>query len=347
MVVIGGITRLTHSGLSMVEWDLVMGAVPPITDSDWNATFELYQTSPEFQKVNSNFTLSEFKSIFWWEYIHRMWGRLIGLVFIIPFCIFLFQKRIDRALMPKLLVLLGLGAFQGFLGWFMVKSGLVDKPAVSHYRLAAHLITAFLTAMYTLWVAMGLYFKESQTQVVPVSGTVRTLTKVAFGVVLLQIIYGAFVAGLKGGDHYRTWPKMGDTWIGHGITNLDPVWLNFVEGPIGTQFVHRYLAVAVFAIIALIFWKTRNQKLVFSQRLAVNGMFFTVLIQFYLGVQTLVQGVPVYMGVIHQVGAFFLLSFCVIALHRLQKGALILVRETAEENEPEPTEPAVASMGTD
>lgn len=315
MVLVGGMTRLTQSGLSMVDWDLIMGSVPPLSDADWQQEFAKYQQSPEFTELNYDFSLNDFKSIFWWEYIHRMLGRLIGLVFIVPFFWFIAKKRIDKALMPKLVIILALGAFQGFLGWFMVKSGLKDIPHVSHYRLAAHLITAFLTFGYTFWVALSLFFGDAATHyTLP---KLRRLANILFGTVVLQIIYGAFVAGLKAGVYYPTWPKMGDKWFPPGITGMEPLMANFVEGIAGVQFLHRYIAYVVAVLVVIIWWKARNLRLQYSQRYAVNALAVLMLIQFYLGVMTLLKGVPIYLGIAHQAGAFLLFGATVFAMHRL------------------------------
>ena len=194
MVIIGGITRLTHSGLSIVEWKLIGGTIPPLNDIQWQETFEKYQQFPEYQKINTEMSLSEFKSIFFWEYLHRLLGRLIGLVFIIPFIIFWNKKWFNFKQKKQLLILLGLGALQGFLGWFMVKSGLVDVPAVSHYRLALHLITAFGLMCYIYWLVLS--FNEVEKKP---NNNINKLSKWFIVALTIQIIYGAFVAGLKAG----------------------------------------------------------------------------------------------------------------------------------------------------
>lgn len=314
MVGIGGLTRLTHSGLSMVEWTL-FGSTPPSSDTDWQLMFDKYKQYPEYQQVNFNFSLSEFKSIFYWEYGHRMFGRLIGVVFIIPFLWFWLRKRISKNLMPKLIVLLLMGGFQGLLGWYMVKSGLVKNPDVSHYRLAMHLTTAFLTFAYTFWVVLGLIYPKKENL------TVHPLKKwfqILLAVVLIQIIWGAYVAGLNAGKVYNTWPKMGEHWIAEGVTAMQPWYTNFVEGLAGVQFVHRYLAYGVVALIVFIFIKTKKQVLSSSQKWGINALFIAVGIQFFLGIFTLLYGVPVHLGLLHQLGAFVLLGTVVFSLHRFR-----------------------------
>ena len=216
LVIIGGITRLTQSGLSMVEWKLIMGSIPPLNDAQWQETFEKYKQFPEYSIVNYAFTLDEFKSIFWWEYVHRMLGRLTGLVFIIPFTIFVMQNRVDRQMLKKLLFILLLGAFQGFLGWFMVKSGLVKDPHVSHLRLAAHLITAFIVIGFILWTIFSII---KPTRYPKVDNKLGWIIKSGFSLLILQIIYGAFMAGLKAGLYYNTWPMMGDVWLPTEVFN--------------------------------------------------------------------------------------------------------------------------------
>ncbi|MBL4658128.1 MAG: COX15/CtaA family protein, partial [Flavobacteriales bacterium] len=257
MVMIGGITRLTNSGLSMVEWKLIMGSIPPLSDTDWQETFEKYQAFPEYKQINSNFSLEDFKGIFWWEYIHRTLGRFIGIVFIIPFLFFLIKKWLNPSLIKQLLLMLFLGGFQGFLGWFMVASGLVENPHVSHFRLAAHLVTATIVLVYILWVAFSLNAEQTPES----SAKVRGVTYLLIGIILLQITYGAFVAGLKAGFVFNTFPKMGSSWFPVAITTLEPFWTNFTQGLAGVQFVHRYLAYAVVVVVAWLWFIASKQEL--------------------------------------------------------------------------------------
>lgn len=315
MVIIGGITRLTHSGLSMVEWDLVMGSIPPTNEEAWQETFEKYKQFPEYQKINYNFTLEDFKAIFWWEYLHRMLGRVLGLVFIIPFFYFLFKKMLTADLLKKLLIILFLGGLQGAVGWYMVKSGLVDEPDVSHYRLALHLLMAFITFAYTFWVALDLLYAQSIPRF-KFFKDLKRWTAVLLIILIVQITYGAFVAGLNAGMVYNTFPKMGDKWVAESVTAMEPVWLNFIEGVGGVQFIHRYLAYIVFGIVLLIWIKGRKKSLHISQKKGINFLLFGVLLQFLLGVLTLLYSVPVVLGVLHQVGAFILLGAVVFCLHR-------------------------------
>ncbi len=317
MVVVGGITRLTHSGLSISNYKLISGTIPPMNDAEWQEAFELYKQYPEYQKINYDFTLTEFKDIYFWEWIHRVIGRLIGIVFFLPFLYFLIRKQLSRSTIRKCIILLGLGAFQGFLGWYMVKSGLVDRPDVSHYRLAMHLTTAFITFAYTLWVALDLMFPEKKD----IQKGFRNLIRWGMGVLLLQIIYGAFVAGLDAGWIHNHWPLMSDGKLIHETVTIEhePVWKNFVEGKSGVQFVHRYLAYIVVILIGVIAYKGRKYNLSQFQKKGIQLLVSLVLVQFVLGVLTLVLQVPVWLGVMHQVVAFFLLAAMTFTLHRFSK----------------------------
>jgi cytochrome c oxidase assembly protein subunit 15 len=317
MVVVGGITRLTHSGLSISSYKLISGTIPPMNETEWIAAFDLYKQYPEYQKINSSFSLEEFKDIYFWEWIHRVIGRFIGLVFLLPFSYFLIKKQLSKATIKKCVVLLTLGGFQGFLGWYMVKSGLIDNPDVSHYRLAMHLTTAFITFAYTFWVALDLIYptiKEANKRL-------QRILRIALGVLVVQIIWGAFVAGLDAGWIHNHWPLMNDGKLIHETVTLEqnPVWKNFVEGKSGVQFIHRYLAYIVVAIIAYISFKARSLMLTVSQKNGVNILLGLVLLQFVLGVFTLLLQVPVWLGVLHQVVAFFLLAAMTFTLHRFSK----------------------------
>lgn len=317
MVVVGGITRLTHSGLSISNYQLISGTIPPMNEAEWQAAFDLYKQYPEYQKINHQMTLPEFKDIYFWEWIHRVIGRSIGLVFLIPFIYFLLKKQLTRPTIRKALVLLGLGALQGFLGWYMVKSGLVDRPDVSHYRLAMHLTTAFITFAYTYWVALDLIYPQPTEIAKPF----RNLIRLGMALLILQIIWGAFVAGLDAGWIHNHWPLMNDgAWMHETVTiEQTPVWKNFVEGKSGVQFVHRYLAIAVVLIISYIAWKSHKINPTPSQFLGIKLIVAFVLVQFVLGVFTLLLQVPVWLGVAHQVMAFFLLAAMTFTLHRFSK----------------------------
>ena len=304
MVVIGGVTRLTGSGLSMVEWRPIIGILPPLTEAEWMRVFKLYQASPEFQQVNIDMNLAEFKVIFFWEYVHRVWGRLLGLAFGLPLLFFWLAGRIPQGYSLPLLGLLALGGVQGIIGWWMVTSGLVDNPAVSQYRLATHLSVALLILVLLLWTALNLRFGRSKRP----SGRAA----VALLLVALTIIAGAFVAGMDAGLLYNEYPLMGDglvpvEYLENGLS--DPF-----DNPASAQFHHRWIAVlAVLAVAGL--WVSGLRK---GMRGLVHIMAVSVIIQFLLGLTTLLLGVPVWAGALHQAGAVLLLSVVLIVTHRLQ-----------------------------
>lgn len=317
MVVVGGITRLTHSGLSISSYNLISGTIPPLNEAEWIAEFEHYQQFPEYQKKHYHFELEDFKQIYFWEYIHRVLGRLLGIVFIIPFLYFLLKRQLTTPTIKKSLILFFLGGFQGFLGWFMVKSGLIDQPDVSHYRLAMHLTAAFVTFAYTFWVAMDLWYPVKKQ----INNHIRNLIRIGMAILLIQIIWGAFVAGLGAGWIHNHWPMMADGKWMHETVYIEqtPLWRNFVEGKSGVQFVHRYLAYVVVGFIGFLWYKTRNLQLTKPQKNGINLLVVLVLVQFVLGVFTLLFQVPVTLGVLHQVTAFFLLANMTYVLHRFTK----------------------------
>lgn len=317
MVIVGGITRLTHSGLSISNYKLISGVVPPMNEIEWNDAFDLYKQYPEYQKLNYGMSLEEFKDIYFWEWIHRVIGRFIGLVFIIPFVYFLIRKQLSKSTIKKSIILLFMGGFQGFLGWYMVKSGLVDRPDVSHYRLAAHLTTAFLTFAYTFWVALDLIFPNKKS----IDTKLRNFIRIGLVVLIIQIIYGAFVAGLDAGWIHNHWPFMSEGKLIHETvyTEQNPTYLNFIEGKSGVQFVHRTLAYVVVIFILAIWYKATRNGISKWQTKGVNSLLIVVGIQFLLGVLTLLLAVPVWLGVLHQVVAFILLSCMVFTLHRFSK----------------------------
>ena len=300
MVVIGGITRLTDSGLSMSSWKLI-GSAPPISIEEWTEAFDIYKTTPE-GKVNSHYILNDFKNIYFWEYLHRMMGRLLGIVFLIPFIYFLITKQLSKRLIIQSSVLLLMGVSQGLIGWWMVKSGLVDRPDVSHYRLAIHLTTAFLTCSYTLWVALSLVIPST------IKGFRRIFNQLLFLLILVlaQIIYGAFIAGLKAGKIYNTWPKMGEEWMPEAV---------FLDPGAGAQFIHRTLAILILGFILYI-WKT-STKLVNSKIhiIGLGSLSLIILTQTVLGISTLLMGAPIVLALTHQILAFFLLMSLVFCLY--------------------------------
>ena len=317
MVVVGGITRLTHSGLSISNYKLISGTLPPMNEAEWNEAFDLYKQYPEYQKLNNHFSLKDFKDIYFWEWFHRLIGRFIGIVFLIPFLYFLITKQLTKPTIKKAIILLCLGAFQGFLGWYMVKSGLVDNPDVSHYRLAAHLTTAFITFAYTFWVALDLMFPSKKD----INTSFRNLIRWGLAILLLQIIYGAFVAGLDAGFIHNHWPMMSEGKFMHETVYIEqnPLYKNFIEGKSGVQFVHRMLAYVVVIFVFIIWYKAKKRALSIYQLQGINALLIIVGLQFLLGVLTIIYQVPVWLGVAHQIGAFFLLTAMTFTLHRFSK----------------------------
>ncbi|RAR50988.1 COX15/CtaA family protein [Flavobacterium lacus] len=319
MVMVGGITRLTNSGLSMTDWHLVTDTFPPTSDQAWNEAFEEYKKFPEYQKINihNDFTMDDYKFIYFWEWFHRFIGRIIGIVFIIPFVYFLIKKKLDASTIKKCIILLLMGGFQGFLGWFMVKSGLIDNPDVSHYRLALHLTFAFITFAYTLWVALDLIYPNKIEVILPL----RKLARIAMVVLIIQIIYGGFVAGLNAGLIHNHWPLMSEGKVIH-----ETVWIeqptivkNLTEGKSGVQFVHRTLAYVVVGLMILLFIRSKKYTLSALQSKSVKTLVLFVFIQFILGIFTLLFHVPLWLGLAHQLMAFLLLSAMTFTLHRFSK----------------------------
>jgi len=316
MVILGGVTRLSGSGLSMVDWRPVTGVLPPLSDAEWQKTFEMYQQSPEFQKTNSHMDVAAFKGIFWLEYLHRLLGRLIGIVFIVPFLIFRFRGYISKRDWPKYLLMFMLGGMQGVLGWYMVKSGLVDNPHVSQYRLTAHLVAAFLIYAYMLWVALSLLYPRGSSERHPWFGKSIAVT----ALVCVTVISGGFVAGLDAGRIFNSFPMMGDYWIPPGALALEPAWRNFFDNPATVQLDHRFLAVATFVVVVA-FW-ARIGKLNLDRRAgrARSLLLAAVVVQVALGVLTLLYSVPLVLAASHQAVAMLLFTAALMVSHSLRDG---------------------------
>ena len=320
MVVVGCITRLTHSGLSITDWSF-MGSLPPVNEQGWTERFDKYKESPEFKMINSAMQMEEFKSIFWWEYIHRMIGRIIGLVFISGFAYFLFRRKFTSALIRKMLILVSLGMLQGLIGWWMVKSGLVKNPAVSHFRLATHLMSAFTVFAFTLWYALELIYdgKESSEHNTGEDFKLRPILVLTSVALIFQIIYGAFVAGLKAGLYYPTWPKMGDEWFPEEtILTSDSVIKDFTENGAGVQFIHRTAAWVLVALVIFLWIQSSRMKKSLSKGMynGITLLIYLLTAQVMLGIYTLLYSVPVVLGVLHQTIAFFLFAAMVFLLFR-------------------------------
>lgn len=298
MAVIGAVTRLTESGLSMVEWKPLIGAIPPLSAAEWDRVFGLYKQTPEFIHKNSWMELADFQKIFFWEWLHRLWGRLIGLVFALPLAWFWIKGQIPAGYKGRLLFLLALGAGQGVMGWYMVMSGLVDRPDVSHFRLAAHLILALVIYCALLWIGLGL--KDDHGR----GGTFceKRHGWISFALLSITITWGAFTAGLDGGMLYNTWPKMDAHWMPPEVTGL----FAMLHDPGAVQFVHRWLAIAAFAAIVSFAWRMKNFLLA--------GMAF---LQVGLGIATVLSQVSIHAAATHQAGALVLLGLMIAQLQRL------------------------------
>ena len=319
MVVLGGVTRLTGSGLSMVEWDPVLGFVPPLNQTEWERVFSLYQASPEYQKINIGMDLSGFKRIFWFEFAHRVLGRAIGIVFLLPFLYFLARGMLRRPLVPKLITMFALGGMQGLLGWYMVKSGLVDNPHVSQYRLTAHLTLALVIYAYMFWVALGLLLDSGREAVGAASASIRLSAALLGLMVLVTIMSGGFVAGLKAGFVYNTFPLMDGHWIPEAMFLQEPLWRNFFENMATVQFDHRVLAILTFlGIIA--FWAVARRSIKTAQaRAGMHLLLAAAVLQVTLGISTLLLFVPVTLAATHQAGALLLLTAILFLNHRLHQ----------------------------
>jgi cytochrome c oxidase assembly protein subunit 15 len=323
MVVIGGITRLTHSGLSITEWNLIMGSIPPLNESQWQTAFDQYKQFPEYKFINHQMDLGEFKSIFFWEFIHRLLGRLIGIVFLIPFLWFLWKKKISKPLMGKLLFIFFLGGLQGFLGWFMVKSGLQDNPHVSHFRLATHLITAFITFGFLYYTALELIYEKEKSPANEIPDRqkrlLRKLSLWFFILINIQVIYGAFVAGLRAGLVYNTFPLMGNEWMPDAVTALTPWWENLLSNMAGVQFIHRCLAWGLFFFGTYLFIMVYISKIEGRMKAAIHILYSILLLQLGLGICTLLFSVPIWLGVLHQSMAFVLFAASILFIYRAGK----------------------------
>ena len=315
MIVLGGATRLTQSGLSMVRWQPVTGVFPPFSEQAWQEEFAQYQKYPEYQKINRGMGLTEFKAIFWFEYSHRLLGRLIGLAFALPYLWFLFRGQLRGRLAWQLGGVFFLGGIQGLVGWWMVKSGLVDHPDVSQYRLAIHLALALAILAFLLWFA----WRQLYPQVGSTRGQVpRRLAWTAVLLTYFQALSGALVAGLDAGRHYNTFPLMNGSWVPDEIWFHSPGWRNLFENPTTVQFDHRIGAYLVAILIIWLWWQGRRTPDAEGLRRACNFMALAVAIQIGLGIATLVYMVPVTLGILHQTGALVVFTTVLFVAFRMR-----------------------------
>ena len=329
MIVIGCITRLTHSGLSITEWG-VMGTLPPLGEDKWQEVFAKYQESPEFKEVNYNMTIQQFKSIFWWEWTHRFIGRtILSGVFIIGFLYFFLRKKLDIKLKKRFVFLFVLGGLQGVIGAWMVASGLNKVPAVSHYRLALHLMSAFTVFAFTFWFALDLIHENDEK---PKDETIKLKPWIIglFVILIVQIIYGAFTAGFvemsaenkplfRPGQIFNTWPKMGENWIAEQVSIKSTLFQNIFENAAGIQFMHRTIAFFVVAMVLFVWFKSNRLSLNKFQYNGITFLIYGITIQFLLGIFTLIYQVPIVLGVLHQTGAFFLFAVCIYLIFHFRK----------------------------
>jgi cytochrome c oxidase assembly protein subunit 15 len=315
LVSVGGATRLTGSGLSITEWKPIMGILPPLSEADWHDAFEKYRQIPQYEQVNKGMTLAAFKRIFWWEWTHRFLGRLVGFAFLVPFLALLAAGRIPRQLLPRLVGIFALGGLQGFVGWYMVSSGLADRISVSQYRLAVHLGLAVLILGALLWVALSLDEKgEERGAAAPGSGWAAVITALVF----VQILLGALVAGMKAGMGYNTWPLMDGRLIPDGLGVMRPRYLNLFENAMTVQFNHRVVAYVVALAVAWHAWRTLRG----SGKARIRGTAIVLagatLLQVLLGIWTLLAQVPLSLGLAHQAGAAALFAVSVWHLYALR-----------------------------
>jgi len=316
ILIIGGITRLTGSGLSMTDWQPIMGSIPPLTESQWEEAFDQYKQFPEYQQMNRGMSLSEFQFIFFWEYLHRMAGRLLGLVFLIPFGWFLIKKKFDKTQLKRALILLVLGAGQALMGWYMVMSGLVDIPAVSHYRLAAHLFLAFIIFGCCAWFALDL--KEKQQSPGKGAAELNKWLAAFMGLLLIQVVWGAFTAGLNAGHIYNTFPKMFQFWFPPELWLYEPILINFVENMVTVQWIHRVVGTVLGLMVIFIWLRTYQLKTAFTTKMWALALFSLTLLQYAIGVFTLIHHVPVWLGVLHQAMAMVLFGVVIGFIHFLR-----------------------------
>ncbi|MGE0387961.1 MAG: COX15/CtaA family protein [Gammaproteobacteria bacterium] len=312
MVVLGGVTRLTDSGLSIVQWRPISGVLPPLDAAAWEREFENYKHYPEFQQLNRDMTLDGFKSIFWLEYLHRLWGRLIGIVFLVPFVYFLATGRLQPAIRRRLAAIFALGAMQGVLGWYMVMSGLVQRPDVSQYRLVAHLSLAFFLYGYMLWVALDLW-RGGGT---PAPRALRRAAVLCLALVCAAVVSGGFVAGTDAGFAYNTFPLMAGRWIPEEYARMEPFWRNLFENIAAVQFNHRVLTLSA-SLCAIALWWHARRTLAGRARLALHALGAAALLQPALGIATLLLAVPVPLAAAHQAGGLVLFSVALWLVHAL------------------------------
>ncbi len=318
MVVLGGVTRLTHSGLSIVEWQPLVGALPPLSDAAWDHTFSKYRQTPEYQKVNAGMSLEAFKRIFWWEYAHRLLGRVIGAAYLLPFLYFLWRRKVSGPIARAVAGIFVIGALQGAMGWYMVKSGLVDDPRVSPYRLTAHLALALLIYGATLWTALKTLRPDSRadaTRFTPRWASIGSVLLTAL--IFVMALSGGLVAGNRAGLIYNTFPLMNGEWIPPGIMALEPAYLNLFVNMTTVQFDHRLIAWLLAVLVPWFWWRSTRALQSRSARFACHVFLAALILQLSLGIATLLNAVPVALGAAHQAGALLLFTAALVVNYRL------------------------------
>jgi len=319
IVVVGGVTRLTHSGLSITEWQPIVGTLPPMSQADWDAAFARYQATPEYAQVNKGMALDEFKGIFWWEYAHRLLGRVIGVIFLVPFLWFLVRRQIPPGYGARLAAIFVLGGLQGALGWYMVKSGLVDDPRVSQFRLTAHLGLAFLIFGAMFWTALSLLAGGREAQRRDRERSIRRFAFAIAGLVLVMVLTGGLVAGIRAGFAYNTFPSMNGQIVPPEIMLLEPWWKNFFYNMATVQFDHRLLAWALAFLVPLLWWKIRRDHGAPARaRNGVNLLVAMLAVQIALGIMTLIHVVPLPLAAAHQAGAVLVFALALNVAHALR-----------------------------
>ncbi|MEO9211297.1 MAG: COX15/CtaA family protein [Ginsengibacter sp.] len=324
-ILLGGITRLTESGLSITEWKPITGTLPPFNISEWQIEFDKYKNTDQFKYIHSDFTLSDFKSIFFWEWFHRTWARLMGLVFLFGFFYFLIKKQLKKEMVIPFVILFVLGIIQGAIGWIMVASGLVpEKMFVGHIQLATHFMAALLLLCYTFWFALKLSVRRES---LVVNSTLKKWTYIIFGLLFFQLIYGAFMAGLHAAVVAPTWPTINGEWIPHLINELSPNWRNVLDNPITVQFIHRALAYTI--LIVVFIWFSKAKKIKFSPLLNKAKWLLVafVLLQVLLGILTVITSpygnAIIWFGVAHQLVAILFLMTVILILYLIQSKPII------------------------
>jgi len=319
IIVVGGITRLTHSGLSITEWQPIVGTLPPLSDADWQVAFDKYRQTPEYLQVNKGMTLEAFKRIYWWEYAHRLLGRLIGVAFLVPLLWFAMRRRIPQGYGWKLVGIFALGGLQGALGWYMVKSGLVDDPRVSQFRLTAHLTLAFLIFGAMLWVALSLLHPRRTKPVTDAARSARRWAIAILVLVLAMVVTGGLVAGIRAGFAYNTFPLMNGAIVPREILMLEPAWKNFFWNMATVQFDHRLFALLLVLLVPVLWWKLRHAPdLPRRATVGGNALLAMLMAQLGLGIATLLYVVPLPLAALHQAGAVLVFALAIHVLHALR-----------------------------